>query len=252
MLRLIAFMIISTGVCAQNFSPTHVQKLDSKKEAKKNLTYEDYAHEFEGCPENSICKESTGKVFKKWNELLKSIRFKTEKQKTSSIKKFYKKHGLPFSFLTIEKDIKNVEAAYWSSHCKIHNEKGKDRILKGITFLKKSSPRTNITLDKARIENKVFVLPYEKRPLMILNNKVVFTMDFDDIYFYMSADEKGKWDFENISPNIVMTAINSIQRVECPDLTFSSTKFHSEQICKKIWNADLKKEQIIKMDISCP
>lgn len=252
MFKIILMCILSTYAIADNFSKTHIEKLSKLK----NITYEDLSHEFKGCPENSICSKSIGESFLHWDNFLKNISSLNMIKKLKALKNYQSKYGLPYQFLITENESKSFHAAYWSSRCRNHNLKNEDKILKGITFLKGKIPSNKLTFDEVKIQRKdkelKFKLPYENHPFLIKDDKLIFAMDFENNYFYMGSSKDGKWSIENIENKTISKAISDIEATICPVKDYTTTNFHSEIICKKIWNADLNKTEIVMISKSCP
>lgn len=249
MLRVIILIMSINFSWANNISMTHEAKLNSKK----NLSYNDFAHEFKGCPENSICAESVGQKFIHWHSFLEKIKNFSKQQKFLALKNYHKKHGIPLTFLLDFNRSRQFKAAYWNSRCLNHNKKNGTVILKGINFFK--NPINDLKFDELIIvtnKNIPYKLPYEFQPILIKNKKIIFTVDYDDIYFYMSSSIEGKWKVENIHNKLISKAINYNQSVTCNKQYLVKDQWHSLQVCKKIWNEDIKKTQLIVYKRSCP
>jgi hypothetical protein len=249
----ILLLLILNIAHANNISETHEAKLKKLKD----LSYDDLAHEHKGCPENSICSEEMGKKFQNWNAFLKRLQKVKRSNWPKMINKYRTKHGIPFYFLVKQKDATKTKAVFWNSRCRNHNPKDGETILKGLGFFKNRPQAEHITFDVVQrpgIKDKVKTvhLPYGHQPLLIHKNKLIFTMDFEDIYFHMSADENGFWRALAVPSMEISTAMNYIETVQCPKNDFKPNEWHTQLVCKKIWNSDIRKSQMIQLTWSCP
>lgn len=239
----------TTQVVADNFSQTHMAKLDKLEK----VDYDDLAHENKGCPENSICSPETAKKFIHWNNFLVKLSPLSRKQQVKKLNQYLSQSGLPVSFLAKEDDGKNIQGAFWSSRCRHHNLKDQTKIYKGLAFLKSSNTPSSMQLDDATvIETGVkYKLPYQHSPIMNWNDKLVYTLDFDSLFFHIGVDSKGLWEVLNIPSKEINLAIDHIQRVPC-NKKIKANIWHTELICKKIWNNKIKATQTLQMSWSCP
>lgn len=248
---LILFFSIAASLFAfaENFSERHKAKL----EKLEKITYEDLIHENKGCPENSICSPLVGEKFLEWDQFLKRLIKIPRINRKDKLNPFLKKNGMPLHFLIAENEIKKPLGAYWNSRCRHHNQKDKSKVFKALGHLKSLDMKSNIKFDSATIiETKSnYQLPYQHQPIMIKDNKLIFTVDFDKAFFHLSVTTKGEIEAVNVGAKELQMALDNIQRVPC-EKESEPTMWHLEQMCKKIWNATLQTTQIVQMDWSCP
>lgn len=239
---------------AQNFSPNQIAKL----QGKKDVSYEDLAHENEGCPENSICSKSAGLVMKRWDLFLKSL--KSSARPAPKIEAYRKKRGLPVTFLTKKDASIGIDPIFFNSRCPHHNPKDDPsaRALKGIQFFKNDPQSSSILLSPARLFTESgaldFSLPYEEAPIMIENGRLIVPRDHENIYYHLSIGPKGDWKVVSPSSSGLKKALQESQETACPksDGPLPQEGLYLKNYCRKIWNADKKKAQTIKLAWACP
>ena len=251
-MKLLFLFIISCNsvlAIADNFSETHKAKLDKLEK----VSYADLAHENKGCPENSICSPESAQKFSHWDNFIQALSKTPKESWTPKLNKYLYEYGLPVNFLASEDDAKKIPGAFWSSRCRHHNLLNQKKIYKGITFLKESKTTPDIKLDEVTIleTKEIYHLPYQHGPIMIWNNQMVFTLEFDSVIFHVGVSSEGKWKVVDIPSKEINLAINEIQRISC-ERQFRATKWHTELICKKIWNNKMQATQTLAMSWSCP
>ncbi|MEX1100208.1 MAG: hypothetical protein WEB87_07270 [Bacteriovoracaceae bacterium] len=247
--------ILSLSALSENFS----QKQLAKFKIKKDLTYEDLAHENPGCPENSICSEEMGKKMIKWNEFAKKL--KEKKRPGKALDEFRRKNGLPVSFLATKDSALSLDPILYTSRCEHHNPKDANKtVYKGIQFFRNNPQSKSALFDSVIVydgsSRRRYQVPYEDAPLMIKDQNVVVVQEYDELFYHLAISADGKWKALNLSPQDISKARQTLENAQCPDEE-SGQKIdiganHLKNYCKKIWNKDLKKEQLIRLVWSCP
>lgn len=246
----------------------HAQNITAKqKEILKNKTqisYEDLAHENPGCPENSICSPQMGKKMEKWNSFVKGLGGvdapDNKIEPAKKIEAFRKKHGLPVPFLAKEDSIIALDPILYNSRCTAHNPKNKKNTLfKALQFFR-NDPETAAAMfdpvfvyEKDETSGKVYRTPYEEPPIMIFNQSLIVPREHENLFYYMSISPKGEWKVVEPTKARLKRALSVSENADCPeDESASPGENHLKFYCKRIWNADTEKAQLVRLAWSCP
>lgn len=240
-MKLLLPFLFSTLVCSQNISEKLVKRLKDKKE----ITYEDLAHENPGCFENSACTEEMGLLTAKLVKILK------KRNNIKSLRSFFNKHGLPLNHFTRTTDEKSI---FFSSRCRQHNPKEGEKTFEAFRYMKKIEFTQNQIFEKAQILNSEqrYYIPLRDTPYYIKNDKLIILKEIEDFSFYLAISQLG-----NITPiqprkSELETAFKHTENVrECPEDKDLNNYFLGSY-CRKIYNFDTKKVDIIRIDWACP
>lgn len=228
---------------SQNFTQKQIETLNTKKQ----FSYEDLSHENPGCPENSICSKEMGIKMKSWNKFIMSL--KKESTPGRKLEAFRKKHGIPVTFLTTKESSLSIDPIFFHTRCQKHKSKEAEQVIyKGTQFFR-NNPNTKFAMfDKVEVLNEgqssTFELPYEELPILIKDKMLIVPRDYDNVYYHLGVDKKGKWKIITPKKSDIAKALQTMDSIDCP------TK-EKEYFCKSIWNADTRKAQIIKLAWKC-
>src|SRR5690606_6035740 len=90
------------------------------EEAKRELNWEDIAHENSGCPENSQCSKEMGKKMQDFKKFLD--RTQDETNFTAQLENYRLKNGIPIKFL-MANEAPTLDPIVWDSRCEEHRTK---------------------------------------------------------------------------------------------------------------------------------
>lgn len=242
------FFILISSNYSMAFTKKHLDRLKNKKD----ITYDDLAHENPGCPENSECSAANGIKISKW---LKTLKAYSQDPKVLSIKleRYRKKNGLPINFLAFDsKELKqSLDPVIWDSRCRHHKQKGSNKVIKGMQFFR-NNPKTNhIALTKVKTNGKVYEIPYGDQPLMIWKKGLILIKDYEDFLYHLSVSESGQWKVVYLPPRIIKKGRISKSSSQCSKKTLADT-FFLGSYCSKIWNEDTKDYVVIEQQWACP
>lgn len=245
------------------------------KSSKKDLSYQDLAHKYSGCPENSGCNARAASDLKKWHELIKKI--SNKKNPHVELAKYAKKNGILAPMLGSEDATELFNGIIWTSPCEIHNKR-KNKIRLVDTFVKKAT-KEHISLhsngkditwpvDKNLWADPIYILdakgelqsyfaPRGLKPLYFSNKSLFFLMDSDsDIFFKLKIDSSGTWSIAN-NNDIPKEAFEVDKNITCPK-TLESTDFiapvdqaYRGSFCDQIWDEQHKKAITLKRYWTC-
>lgn len=185
------------------------------------------------CPENSWCPPQVKKAYQQFKTLLRA-------KDETRLKQFIQKKGLPIQFLTPKKE----KYVFWNSRCSQHR-----KLYKGEAFLKKMKTSSSQIFPKANIGKNQFLIPYDLIPSFAEKEKLIFHMNFDESYFFISVDTKGKILYYSQGNDQFKAAKN----YPCSKKEKEKTqKFFRYSICQEIWNKSSKRFEKIRLDWSCP
>lgn len=244
-MKTILLIIFSTSLFSQNLTTKQIERLKVKKE----ITYEDLAHENPGCLENSACTEEMGALFGAFTKALES------KNNVSNLKRFHSKFGLPLNHFTRDTD---EETVFFSSRCRQHNPKEGIKTVEAYRFLKKLENDDKHIFEKAELLNakneveKTFTIPLRDTPYYIKNGKLIIMKEFEDFHYYLAIKSNGS--FEPIEPkqSDLKTAFKYSENTqECPINKELRADFIGSY-CRKIYNFDKNQVQEIRIDWACP
>lgn len=238
-------------------------------------TFEDYEHQFKGCPENSECDQVMGLQMSRWKELLTKL--KNEKvpsaKKMQFLELFRSKYGIPVEFYTHQKSQKGFKPLLFNSPCKEHNPKEADKkIFRGTSFVQSLTEKEAVVWrDQARIEVPVgelfipqtvsiyypdgvknYYLPLMEQPLFIKNKELHVLREDDDFFYMLKINPQGAWKVEDFNLSTLSEFEDKRQNVKCPvDKTKAPVGAFGIEYCKTIWDADLKQILTVKMHQGC-
>ncbi len=219
--------------------------------AKKDLFF----HNNAGCPLNAICSKTMGTQIKKWEKLIANT---TEKNKVKNLSAYHQKQGLPIHFLTTIDAQVALDPVMWSSRCKFHNPKNPHRnVYKAMKFLKSSQKSKLINFTKIWLydgkEKITYYLPYQDQVVLIQNNKLVVTKDYDDFYYQMSFARDRSFQITNLPHATIRKALDKqVKEYKCPDTVDYDDKYFSNTYCQKVLDLDTNKLRTIQYTYSCP
>jgi hypothetical protein len=241
--------------------------------APKSL--EDYEHEFKGCPENSECDQVMGLGLQKWKELTTKLEDDkaSEAKKAQQIENFREKYGLPVEFYTLKKSQQGYKPLLFNSACTEHNPKDpkQSKILRGVAFIKSlSKERAIIWRDQTEIQVPVgellspqpvtvylpsgavtYELPLEDEPLFIKGGLVHVLKEEDNLFFFLAISANGEWKVVENQVSQLSLWESHKQIIECPKDQVQAPKVFNYSSCKTIWNEDLKKTVVMKLNKGC-
>lgn len=237
-------------------------------------TIEDFEHQFKGCLENSECDQVMGLQLTRWNELIKKL--KDEKsdnlKKVQALEIFRSKFGIPVEFYTVQKSQQGFKPLLFNSHCKEHNPKSGQKILRGTAFLKSLSKDKGVVWrDQTQIEVPVgelispqpvvayldgnpvvYRLPIGDQPLYLKGRDLVVLKEEDNFFYALRVSPDGTWKIENVDLTKLTEYDDKKENVTCPkDATRLAPKEFGVEFCKSIWNEDSKKNVVVKMHQGC-
>ncbi|MBF0299947.1 MAG: hypothetical protein HQK51_14575 [Oligoflexia bacterium] len=237
-------------------------------------------HEIKGCPENSTCTSESGKLYIKWNDLLKSLNSKTtntQLKKANLLEDFRKHYGIPIDFWIKDNIPSNISPwiVTWDSPCLEHQKNNSNsnsndknngpKIQIAEAFVKNTVKNThdknlNLNLENKNIFLKPLLIEYAKddietyylssedNPNYVINKNIMILKEADGVFFNLQISANGNWkiidyDFTNKENNKNNDDIN------CPKtLTnhfvkqINKNNFYRYFYCKKIKDLSSKKE----------
>lgn len=253
---LLALIPFSLGILAQNITPKQIAQL----KGKTDITYDDLAHENQGCPENSLCSKEMGIKMKRWKKFMEKMASENSKRPSraaAKIESFRAQYGLPVAFLADKESVLSIDPILFSSRCAHHNPKEKSQTTyKAIQFFKNNPASQAARFDPATLyeknNNKAFLLPYEETPIMIDKGALVLSREHEDFFYHLAIDKDGKWKVVSPKKSDLSKALENMENAECPKELVEKSKDHLKMYCKKIWNADEKKAQVVRLAWACP
>lgn len=265
----IPFLLFFYSLSAFSQSPPQIQVIPNPK------TVEDFEHQFKGCPENSECDQVMGLQLTRWKDLINKIKEDkiTPVHKTKFLELFRSKYGIPVEFYTSQKSQQGFKPLLFDSQCKDHSQKGKEKVLKGMSFLKSlSSQNAIVWRDQTQIEVPVgeilvpqpvivysdtkhveFKLPLGDQPLYIQNKDLIVLKEEDGFFYALRVKQNGEWKIEYLDFTKLSEWEEKRSEVTCPkDKSKLAPKEFGVEFCKSIWDEDLKKNVVVKMHTGCP
>ena len=238
-------------------------------------TAEDYEHQYKGCLENSECDQVMGLQLNRWKDLVKKLKDDSIQppKKAQYLEAFRNKYGIPIEFYTFQKSQQGFKPLLFNSHCKDHNQKGQEKVLRGMAFLKSlSKDKAVVWRDQTQIEVPVgeilipqpvyvyegtepelYELPLGDQPLYIQNKELVVIREEDELFYALRVSKSGDWKIEYLDMSRLSEWEEKRSEVTCPkDKTKLAPKEFGVEFCKSIWNEDLKKNVTVKMHQGCP
>jgi hypothetical protein len=221
---------------------------------KENL-FKKFEHKNYGCPINSDCSKENGELIQAWEKMLSMA---DSKSVGRMIRKFKKIHGIPLEFLTNIESKKTIDPILYKSRCAQHNPKNpNNKIFKGTKFLTKTKKSELMIFDKVLLYSKdkavEFSIPYQDIPIMIKDNKLIITKDYDDDFYQLAVSSNGDLEVLDFKIKTLKRAMNKrIKEVKCPSKMTVDKRYHQNTYCQKIWDADTKSLKTIQLSWSCP
>lgn len=235
---------------------------------------EDFDHQYKGCLENSECDQVMGLQLTRWKELIKKLKDeKMEGPKKAQFLELYRqKYGLPVEFYTGQKSQLGYRPLLFNSPCKEHNLKDKEKILRGISFIKSiSKDKAMVWRDQTQVEVPVgellrpqtislyngqsvtdFLIPIGDQPLFV-KDKNIYLLKEEDSYFYiLKISPEGEWRVEHLDFTTLNQYEEKRSEVSCPkEIKKGPTKDFGIEYCKTIWDEDTKKTVIVRLHQGC-
>lgn len=245
---LILILITPALSFSQGFTKRHLERLKDKKD----ITYDDLAHENPGCPENSECSVSNGLKIKSWIKMLKRYQ-RNQKVLSLKIEEFRKKNGIPTAFLTKEnKAVKqSIDPIIFDSRCSHHKQKDKPKIVKGIKFLRNNPKSDKMIFTKVKTKNAEYEIPYGDQALFFWKNSLIVISSYDDYIYELSITKDGKWKAINIPPKLLKKARVSKSDISCKQKS-KGNEFFLGSYCMRLWDEDKKDYQVVEQSWACP
>ncbi len=240
----------------------------------KTMTYDDFEHPNMGCPENSLCEKEMGLHRKKWLTLLRDIRDKSlpEKIKVKRLEEFRRKHGIPVGFLAQKTQEKDLWKILWSSECRWHRtEKLEDKVFYGnafvselskdVAFVRYGEKVSKVTVDENFQLDPITVYSGKKTyhyyapkgeiPLYLQKGKLVFLRDDEEVFYGLEIAPSGKWKITSSENKNQSRFFAGSEDTKCPEEVKPLKPFYQSHFCRKIYNIDTKKFDIIQYSWSC-
>lgn len=208
-----------------------------------------------GCPINSICSKSMGMRIADWESTLAKV---TEKTKVKILKSYLKDKGIPLEFLSKKTTKESLDPVMWNSRCKLHNPRNPNKnIYKSIQFLKSIPDNKDMVFKKLNLYDEGEILSYNipqnSYPVLIQNNKLIMTEDYDDTYYQLGVSPEGKVSIENFPYSLIKNALNkNVKDTKCPDKMEFDNDYFVKTYCHKIYDIDTDKLKTIQVAWSCP
>jgi hypothetical protein len=218
-------------------------------------SFKKFEHQNQGCPINSDCSIKNGILLQSWEKMLSMA---DSKSTGRMIRKFKKKHGIPLEFLTTIESKEAIDPILYKSRCSQHNPKNpNNRILKGTKFLKSAASNEHIVFDKIILHDEgkqiEYKVPYQDTPIMIKDNKLIITKDYDDDFYQLAIGSDDSLEVVDINIKTLKRAMNRrIKEVKCPSKINVDKKYNQSSYCQKIWDLNTKKLKTIQLNWSCP
>ena len=148
----------------------------------------------------------------------------------------------------------------WDSPCKHHQKDKEDQDSQAIRYALSFEKKLNnlnkeqkfFRVIQLKRDNEIirFLGPRDSYPTSLKKNTIHFVQEFNGNYYNLFVDKKGSL---SVSLGIIKTP--EPETVSCPDSLKAQDKFaqriYQGHSCKKIWNFDLKKYEIIQLGWSC-
>lgn len=218
----------------------------------KDYTWDDLEHSNRGCPANSSCSKPMGeKIFHFKNFLREN---KQRPNLSQKLEAYRKKYGLPIHFLMLG-EKPSLDPVVWDSRCEIHRNKDKkEEVTRALQFFHNNPKSELVKLDPVYIGDTLYEIPYEEGPLMIDNGEIIIATEYDDVFYYLAIDSKGKWRVTNISKLDNDKALSIREDTPCAEDKKKEPEapYYAKTYCKKIWNKTTSKVEVITLSWSCP
>lgn len=223
---------------------TYSQPLDG---SKTELNWDDLAHQNQGCPENSQCSKEMGKKIQDFKNFL--ARTQNESNFSNQLENYRLKNGIPVKFL-IQKESPTLDPVVWDSRCSLHRTK---KISQGLLFFQNNPKSPLVQFDPIYFNDVLYEIPHGEQPLLIKNDEIVITTEFEDHYFYLSINKNGNWKVITLSSEEIQKALQANENTECSSESKISTEpFYANTFCKKIWDVTRAQLQTVELAWSCP
>lgn len=239
-------------------------------------SYEDFAHEHKGCPENSECDETLAKIFLRWKQSVERWSGELSRgQKENEMRQQLAKGGWPVEFYTRKAAQTGFNPALLGSPCAIHNPKDKplERIWRGRAFIQglrqgrvlvsrgdtefEVEPGELLQLQPVYILNEKappqkFLLPLDERPVYLEKGRLVVMTETDDLYVLLDIGVDGPWGLRLPPPEGLTQYFEDRQEITCPqDIPPPITPWFNRAHCGKLLNKDTGKTVIAVYYWSC-
>lgn len=240
-------------------APAEVQKNFQESQFKSHMVN----HYNEGCPSNSECSATMGKLYKRWVDSLDN--FSTEKEGHRLLEKFRKNNGVPFQLWTTSKAKAQEGIIFWDSPCEEHNKENQEHYgigfvmvkhLKDLNDLKKKN-LVHLRFLKLLQEENSPILEYEalrgETPVYIDGEKLVYQKLEEGNSYGLSVQTSGEL-------HVVPTKVppEYPRSIDCPKALVDSLDkkkmpqhLYSGVYCQRTWNMSRKKFDILMVPWSC-
>ncbi|MBY0516947.1 MAG: hypothetical protein K2P81_08570 [Bacteriovoracaceae bacterium] len=250
-----------------------VYGVDAKQGAIEQ--YEEISHENKGCPENSECDATMGKLLRQWDAL--SFRWKSGPSGSALLQKelpfVTAKRGWPGEFYARPAVRSTLAPVLYSSPCTQHRSKNPSEVmLRGLGFMKgvkdqhvvmtKEDTEYSLKLGEAVFLQTVvhfppnkppvtYYLPLEEKPLYFEEDVMVSIVERDDLYALLKAKPDGSWTFIP-SPGEGLSKYSEAQEdTECPKNIIPNPVGFFKTYCQKISYQDGSPAGVVQLFWGC-
>lgn len=218
-------------------------------------------HAFEGCPGNSVCSRETGRLRKRWGELLDGGGRK-------ALGDFVARHGVPVGVWTTSKEPRADGTVVWDSPCPNHRRGGgSPGIYDGEAFVKRlgaASRRRGLIEHRALVavggRRVAFPMPRGETPLLLKGGRLHFTGEHEGRYYGISLGADGAVSFEGVPGAGGAPAARASRSAACPgDLAKAFAEaaagedgLYAGSRCREVWDADRGAWAPMVHGVACP
>ncbi|MFA7612651.1 MAG: hypothetical protein WCY48_00335 [Candidatus Caldatribacteriota bacterium] len=261
---LLSYLVLFLIVSPLSWSAPQVKVLSEPS------TPQEFIHQNPGCLENSECDPVMGHQINEWNQLIKNPKLKG-KDKRLALSKHLKERGIPTEFYTIQKVSRFFKPMLFNSHCRNHNPKEGEKILRGTSFIKSLTPdKAVIWRDQTQIEftpdeqlvaqpikvyfdevPKIFLSSLDDQPLFIKDHKLYILKEYEEEFFLLEIDEKGKWEIVDMDISKLSFYEDKKAHMECPNSVGTHPTEFEVRFCKGIWDESQSKLIPVEMYQGC-
>lgn len=266
--------LMKTGYLLLFFSLTTFAQTPKRIQVIPNpQSLEDFDHQFKGCPENSECDQAMGMALQRWKDLISKLRADgaTDAKDIALLEIFRSKYGIPTEFYTYEKSQQGFKPLLYNSPCKSHNPKAPaPKVVKGTAFIKgidgskavvwKDQNQIDVPLKDLLIPQPVKVyfstpvtysIALGDQPLFIKDKSLYILKEEDSFYYMLKVSETGEWKIENPNLGELSKWEDKRNYIKCPEDKDKAAAVFENEFCKTVWDNDLKKTVIVRMQEGC-
>lgn len=232
--------------------------------------YEAIAHPHFGCPENSQCDPTMGKLINQWKIL--TSKWGDQSPSAGELKSMMEQLGWPIEFYGHATLASTLAPVMFASTCTHHKKAQKplSRILafvrgsdKEHLIVKKAETEYRLKLEESAIlqlvihhgvDKKItrYYLPLGEKPLYIERDKLTAVVEHEDVYVLMTIPAHGLWEIKSLDGTSLMKYQDEQSDVPCPKEAIVMPAAFSKTYCQTVTDKAGKPNGIMQLFWDCP